>query len=103
MTPSGNIVAGGFYYDTVDFDPASVHNVHFTAVAEQNDAYVVELAPNGTLVWAKTFEGGAFAAGVATDGAGAVYASGSTAGSGAVDFDPGPGTYFLSATQASGY
>ncbi len=102
ITPSGNIVAGGFYYDTVDFDPGAGTDLHFTAVAEVNDAYVVELAPNGTLVWARTFEGGVFGVGVATDGAGAVYASGSTSRA-QVDFDPGPSTYFLSAAQTSGY
>jgi len=105
LAPSGNIVIAGFYSDTVDFDPGTASDLHFTATADQNDAYVVELAPNGTLVWARTFSGnpGAFATGVgvAVDGAGAVYASGSFLGD--VDFDPGAGTKLLSALWSSGF
>ena len=43
--------------DTVDFDPGAGTDLHFTATPEHDDAYVVELAPNGTLVWARTFAG----------------------------------------------
>jgi hypothetical protein len=105
LTPSGNIVVAGFYLDTVDFDPGPGSDLHFTATPEQDDAYVVELAPNGTLVWARTFAGSAgslgFGVGVAIDSTGAVYASGSFEGE--VDFDPGPGTDLLTATQTTGF
>ena len=105
LTASGGVVAGGFYRDTIDLDPGTATALHFTATVDQPDPYVVELAANGTLVWARTFAGaaGSFATGVgvAVDSAGAVYMAGSFFGT--VDFDPGDGVDNLSAVHTDGF
>ena len=105
LTASGGVVAGGFYQDTIDLDPGAAGDLHFTATIDQPDAYVVELAANGTLVWGRTFAGiaGSYVTGtgVAVDSAGAVYMVG--AFSGTVDFDPGDGVNNLSALHLDGF
>jgi hypothetical protein len=105
LTPSGGVVVAGFYSDTIDFDPGAGSDLHFTATVDQPDPYVVELAANGTLVWARTFAGaaGSYAVGVgvAVDTAGAVYTTGSFFGT--VDFDPGTGVDDLSAAHTDGF
>jgi len=93
-TPQGGVVASGFYQDTIDLDPSAGQDIHITNDTFEYDAYVVEIASNGTEVWGRTFAGTSFGAngtvgGVAVDSAGAVYVAGSF--SGTVDFDPGPG------------
>jgi hypothetical protein len=102
VTPAGSVVATGDYNDLIDLDPGAGSDVHFTGAADQTDAFVVELAANGTLAWGGTFasESGAVvnAAGVTVDGAGAVYVSGSFFGT--VDFDPGAGTHQVVASDA---
>ena len=105
LTSSGAIVVAGFYEDTVDFDPGAASDLRFTAAPDHSDAYVVELAPNGTLTWARTFAGDldafGYGVGVAIDAAGAIYASGSFFGN--VDFDPGAATNILSVPKTSGF
>ncbi len=105
VTPAGNVIASGSYQDTVDLDPGAGADLHFTVAADQRDTFVVELAANGTLAWARTFEGAAGAlasgAGVTVDGAGAVYVAGSFYGT--VDFDPGASTDNLVASSGAGF
>jgi hypothetical protein len=67
--------------------------------------FVAKLVPssNGALIqsWNEQFSGHAWASGVAVDGAGNVYTTGSFAGS--VNFDPGPGTYILQSSAIYTY
>ncbi len=106
VTPSGGVVTAGSYMDTVDFDPGPGSDVHFTATADQSDLFVVELTPTGTLAWAATFpvnpsDSNGVATGIAVDGTGAVYVSGTFIGT--VDFDPGAGTSTLVAAAGTGF
>jgi hypothetical protein len=82
ITPSGNIVTAGFYFDTVDLDPGPGTDLHVAPTTDQPEAFVVELNAAGTRAWS-ALPGASFATGVAVDGTGAVYvASGGIAVSG---------------------
>jgi hypothetical protein len=65
--------------------------------------FVAKLAPgsNGSLFqsWNEQFSGNGWASGVAVDGAGNVYTTGSFYGS--VNFDPGPGTFILQSASGT--
>jgi hypothetical protein len=84
----GNVIVGGFYNGSVDFNPGS----GTTLLPTGGRAFIVKLTGGGGLAWAKAIEGTDFVyvLGLATDAAGNVYATGSFRGS--ADFDPGPGT-----------
>jgi len=98
----GGLFAVGSFGGTVDFDPGA-NTLAITSKGAQ-DAYVVKLDVSGNLVWVKTFGGtlGTAANGVAAASDGSVYLTGSFDGT--TDFNPGAGTYALSApdgTQAA--
>ncbi|MEC8970570.1 MAG: SBBP repeat-containing protein, partial [Actinomycetota bacterium] len=90
---SGNVYVTGFFdtNDTVDFDPGA-GTTAFTA-DNTDDIFGVKLNSSGNLVWARQFETiGTFQGrgdGVAVDGSGNVYITGSFYGH--MDFDPGSG------------
>jgi hypothetical protein len=89
-------VVGGFS-GTVTFDTATL-----TAEAPRA-AFVAKLAPDGTVLWARKTADAANNSGsrVAVDELGNVYVSGIIDGTG--DFDPGPGTYSLTADSQDAY
>ena len=92
---SGNVLSTGHFQGTADFDPGSgTLNLISAGVM---DVFVVKLDANGNLTWAKAFGGVAIDNGLdlALDGAGNVYLAGGFANT--VDFDPGAGTFILSA------
>jgi hypothetical protein len=62
------------------------------------NGFISKLDSGGNFVWAKQIGPGltAFAVSVSLDAAGNVYTTGSFQGT--IDFDPGPGTYFLTAS-----
>lgn len=87
----GAIVAVGSYSGSVDLDPGASTAPHTTTSLQE--ALVVKLAADGSLIWGRTFPGwgtspGAEPAAVAADAADAVYVAGSYTDN--VDFDPGP-------------
>jgi hypothetical protein len=90
----GNLIVGGFYSGSVDFNPGS----GTTLLPTGGRAFIVKLTGGGGLAWAKAIGGTDFVSvnGLAADAAGNVYATGSFQGS--ADFDPGPGT----ATRSNG-
>ncbi len=90
---SGNVIIGGGFWGTVDFNPgAGVFNI---TSAGAGDEYVVKLDNNGNFIWAKSMGGtggeGAFA--LAVDNSNNVLTTGIF--SGVADFDPGAGTINL--------
>jgi hypothetical protein len=91
----GNAYATGSIIDTVDFDPGP--GTYTLASHGYYDAYVSKLDASGALVWAKNVGGNSAGSSLATDAVGNVYTVGSFESSAPVDFDPGPGTYTLSA------
>ncbi|MBB5332801.1 SBBP repeat-containing protein [Chryseobacterium koreense] len=93
---SGNVFTTGYYTDTADFDPGTAV---FNLTSNYGyDIFVQKLDPNGNFVWAKSFGSSVlndYGNSVATDASGNVYTGGYFGGT--VDFDPGSGTYSLTA------
>ncbi|MFA5865354.1 MAG: SBBP repeat-containing protein [Phycisphaerae bacterium] len=81
----GDVVIGGFFQQTVDFDPGAASNPHISA--GDIDGFVAQFDASGNFVWARTFGGSGkdWVNGVACDSSGNVYAVG--AFSSTVDFD----------------
>jgi hypothetical protein len=90
---SGNVYATGHFQGTVDFDPGS--GTHYLTSAGSYDLFIMKLSPTGDLVWAKSVgsNGSGYGYSIAVDGSGNVYVTGHFKGTG--DFDPGPGTHYL--------
>ena len=91
----GNVYSTGTFNGTVDFDPSAA-TYTFTSFGS-SDIYINKLDASGNFLWAKQMGGSIFDQGqaIATDATGNVYTTGyfqTTA-----DFDPGVGTYTLSA------
>jgi len=97
---AGNVYITGSFRGTADFDPGA-GTFNLTA-AGSGDIFVSKLDVNGDFVWAKAMGGTDydFGYGVAADGAGNVYTTGSFQET--VDFDPGAGTFNLTAAGSSG-
>lgn len=97
---SDNIYTTGSFKSTSDFDPgAGVFNLTSSG---NEDIFISKLDVNGNFVWAKK-AGGAFpdhGYGIAIDALGNSLISGSFESTPA-DFDPGPGTFNLSASGLS--
>lgn len=85
-----NVFVGGYFEDTVDFNPTGTPSNLTTHGAA--DAFLCKLDAAGSLLWARSWGGtntdGAGA--IALDGLGYVYAAGTFASTN-VDFDPGGG------------
>jgi len=95
---SGNVYTTGTFFGTVDFDPgAGVYNL---TASVSNNVFISKLNSSGNFVWAKQLVSTSpdCANSIYVDGSGNVYTTGYFAGT--VDFDPGAGTYNL--TAASG-
>lgn len=92
----GNVYVGGSFSGIVDFDPGSA-----SFNASQVSAYVAKLDKDGQIIWARTFgdpspshfNSSVVCNAIKTDKNGDVYATGAFIG--AVDFDPGSGTYIM--------
>lgn len=93
----GNLIIGGFFTGTSDFDPGPGENI-FTA--DVIDLFLVKLDNNRNFVWAKEFSGNfqATVRGIVTDLDGNVYTVG--AFDDFRDFDPGPAIDLITATGA---
>jgi hypothetical protein len=85
---SGNVIVGGYYDNTVDFNPGKAT----TTLPVTGGGYITKLNSNGGLVWAKSLQSDAstFVYGLDVDSAGAIYATGTFHGQ--VDLDPGAGS-----------
>lgn len=99
LDTSGNIVVGGSYRDTVDFNPGS----GTTTLPALGGAFITKLNSSGGLVWARALvrsesSGTVTVGGLNVDSAGAIYATGGYRGT--VDFDPGAGTVTQTSVEA---
>ncbi len=99
LDASNGVYTTGAFQGTVDFDPnATVYNM--TAVAFSADAFISKLDVSGNFGFALQFgsPNGSFARAITLDPLGSIYTTGYF--SGTCDFDPGLGTYTLTAVVA---
>ena len=96
---AGNVFAGGYFSNTVDFDPGT--GVHARTSKGSYDDYVLKLTPAGAYAWAASVGGPStdYAQGLGVTSAGSAYLVGIYQGT--ADFDPGPGT--ANRTSNGGY
>jgi hypothetical protein len=90
--PNGNVIIGGAFYGSCDFDPgASSYNLN----ALLDDIFITKLDPAGNFIWSKAFVGtnNERLFSLTSDEFGNIYAGGNFPST--VDFDPGPATYNL--------
>lgn len=95
---SGNIYLTGFFQSTIDFDPGPGT---FTLTADGlEDIFVSKVDASGNFLWAKKMGGKGNDCGLSLsiDGSGNIFTSGYF--SDTLDFDPGPGTFTLTADGA---
>ena len=98
---AGNVYTSGGFHSTVDFDPgAGVFNLTSEGSRE---GFISKLDINGNFVWARQIgsTGTDIVQSLALDAAGNVYATGEFYQ--AVDFDPGAGTFILTALQSDAF
>ena len=93
---AGNVVVGGNFQGQIDFDPSSSIDYRLSDTRRVN-GFVVKLASNGSLAWARHTGGDAVTA-VAVDVAGAVYTTGYFSSTG---FSPGFGLPDVASNGAS--
>ena len=96
-----NVIAGGSFQSTVDFDPGpTMHQL----IAPLGDVYIyiLKLDASGNYVWADGMGGtdpGTTARALCTDAYGDILATGQF--SAVVDFDPGPAVFDMTAVNGS--
>ncbi len=93
---SGNTILGGFFQNTVDFDPGPAT---FTMNGGFQNGFVCKLDATGNFVWAKQFTGVSETSAIVLDASGNIYSGGFFQNTG--DFDPGPGTFTFTAFGSS--
>lgn len=90
---AGNVYTTGNFSGTTDFDPGP--GVFNMSAAGYAFCFISKLDASGNFVWAKSFSGNSEGKSISTDTAGNAYITGEFQST--VDFDPGPGTYNLTA------
>lgn len=96
VDPSNNVIVGGGFAGSVDFDPNSGTFTLTTLLSYDYDAFISKLDSNGNLVWAKkvgSSPGSDEIYSITVDHQGNIYALGNFRGT--VDFDPNAGVYNL--------
>jgi hypothetical protein len=86
----GNVYTTGVFNNTVDFDP----NAGVQQMTGSDAAFVLKLSSSGNYIWAKSFDSNVIGNSIGVDAQYNVYTSGKISID-SVDFDPGPGTYYL--------
>ncbi len=95
---AGNVITGGAFSGTRDFDPGAGT---FTMAAINSDIFISKLDPSGNFVWAKNMGGPSGSnqvSGISSDAANNVYCTGYFQGT--TDFDPGAGTFTIASLGA---
>lgn len=98
----GNVYVGGYFNDTVDFDPGA--GTSEATGLGMNDNFVLKLNSAGNFVWVKTFGNAGFEGilSLKVNAAGDQYITGFFEGT--VDFDPGAGEHMdFSALDAGAF
>ncbi|HKR07193.1 MAG TPA: T9SS type A sorting domain-containing protein [Bacteroidia bacterium] len=99
---SNDVYVTGQFYGTTDFDPgAGVYNLMTTGF--NSNIYVLKWSAAGNFTWADNMgnsSGGDWGASIKTDAAGNPVITGTYFGT--VDFDPGAGTFNLTAAGSNG-
>ncbi|MBL7912051.1 MAG: SBBP repeat-containing protein [Bacteroidia bacterium] len=92
---SNNIILGGYFSSSVDFDPGS--GLQTLTAGGNTDAFIAKYTPSGLYTWAKSFigSGNELCYGLQTDLLGDIYCTGTFAGGTLCDFDPGPASFML--------
>ena len=104
---AGNIYTTGNFLGFADFDPSAGEYWLNSNIIGGSDAdvFISKLDASGNFVWAKQLAGWypyeCFSYGIAVDGSGNVYTTGRFHTT--VDFDPGPGTSFLTSNANDGF
>lgn len=88
-----DILISGHFRWTTDFDPGPAVNSYTTS--SYHTGFICKLNAAGNFVWVKVFSQGSFCFDVTNDAINNYYITGRF--SSTVDFDPGPGTFQLSA------
>lgn len=98
LDPTGNILMTGYFSGMVDFDPGA-GTFNLITLSTNTDIFVSKLDAGGNFIWAKAYSGTGNEAGnyIATDAAGNVLTTGYFGGT--VDFNPGAGTFNLTASD----
>jgi hypothetical protein len=98
---SGNVYTTGTFNGTVDFNPGV--GTYFLTSTSVEDVYISKLDSSGNFLWAGAWGGGSFDLGlsIAIDANGFVYSTGLFQGT--ADFDPGAGTFNLTANSMDGF
>ena len=93
---NNNLYLTGGFQSSVDFDFSS--NTFFMNGVSSSDAFLTKYNNNGDLLWGVNFSGNynSCGLGIGVDSIGNVYSMGVF--NDTVDFDPGPGTYNMSAS-----
>jgi hypothetical protein len=100
LDAAGNVHTTGTFNGVLDFDPGpGTYTLQSNGI---HDIFVSKLDASGNFVWANSFGGIGwdYGMGIDIDALGNVYSTGYF--SDAVDFDPGPGTFSLTAGNSSG-
>src|SRR3989338_4057261 len=95
----GNLYITNSFVGTVDFDPGP-GSFNLTSQGMDRAVFIHKLDADGNFVWAKQFTGtqsnGGVGYAITVDGSGNIYSTGTIGGT--MDFDPGPGTFQLTAS-----
>jgi hypothetical protein len=96
---TGNIFLAGYYSDTVDMDPGT--GVDLRASNGVNDCFISRFDSAGNFLWANTFGGyySDYVNAFIVSTSGELYLGGNFRDT--VDFDPGPGEYYLASCSAN--
>ena len=97
--PTGNILLVGFFRNEADLNPSQNVTTHIAASGISGDICVIKLDMDGEYIWSKQMGGTHHdvGLGITTDYDGEVYITGCYQGDGESDFDPGVGTFNLTA------
>jgi gliding motility-associated-like protein len=96
-------IAGYFQGSNIDFDPSPTASTLLTSSSNSRDGYLAKFTTTGNFVWAFKIGGSNkdVIQGVSVDASGNPFVTGYFRGAN-VDFDPGPGTAFLTSVGDDG-
>lgn len=97
IDPSGNVISGGIFVGTVDFDPgAGISNL--TSSNPSSEGYILKLNSSGLYSWVKNIscDNNSQIKDLSVNGSSNIYITGRYIGN--ADLDPGPGNVNVTAT-----